>query len=330
MDSELARNQVVSLDDPRRRRGILLRLVNYFREIACWGVIEIESRKAPKSPEARKARPYLLPHAELTDHLNAGHAVKTEEPILHELREPRTDSEWARYEELRDLVEELTSTDEDLLKFFNCHSRARVLELITSDQKYAALGNRFTALGHFRDYFQYGMYPLSLVPDYSLRGGKNPPDKRVRRKKHSGKAIGRPRIYGSSPTFNIDDTDRANIDEALEERYYTSTPGSNSMMDAYYSMIYGAYCDHFSFQQGRAEPKPRLKVPSDNQFRYRAAEYDLERGFEKGQKDRLGPHRYLLEGRPLYGRAADIAKHRCVMQIDAAHIPLELLSDADH
>lgn len=324
MDSELARNQVIRLDDPRRGRGILLRLVNYFREIVCWGVIEIESRKA---------RPYLLSHAELTDRLDAGNAVRVKEPVLHKLREPHTDSEQARYEELRDLVEALTSTDDDLLKFFNCHSRARILELITSDQKYAALGNRFTALGHFRKYFEYGMYPLSLVPDYSLRGGKSPPDKpneRARRKKHSSRAIGRPRIYGSLPTFNIDHSDRANIDEALEERYYTTTTGSNSMMDAYHSMIYGAYCDHFNFIQGKAEPVVKSTVPSETQFRTRAAEYDRERGFERGQKDRLGPHRYLLEGRPLYGRAADITKHRCVMQIDAAHIPLELLSDADH
>ena len=304
-----ALNDVVKLSDPAGGRDRLIRLV-HFDDAGRIGVIELDNDLA---------LPHWIAKVELEAAFESNVAERGFDTVTKRLRRPRTEAEKRAAHEAFEFAQALVSSHLDDL--FDRHGRAAVLNAVVSGESdiRSPYATRHATLKIIRRHLQGGMHPHIHVPAYRKRGGSG-------RRILGASVIGRPPVYGTRKSFNMTEEDRAWLREAVK-KYYFGNP-HNSLRDAVDVGIGQIFATSFEIRDGVAYPVyDPAQVPSLRQARSVKDDYVKEIGYEKAEQLRKGEHRHLLTGRATEGRAADLARHQAIMQIDAAQVPIELVSE---
>jgi len=155
-----------------------------------------------------------------------------------------------------------------------------------------------TVYKYLRVYWQRGMNPNALIPDYSNSGGRG------KEKEAGEKKRGRPRKYASTVGMgiNVDETTKRTFLIAFE-KYYKTRKG-NSLTFAYEEMLKDFFVEDVYFDNG--ERKVILlgedERPSFDQFRY-WVEKQTEKDFVQTEIARKGEKNFDLKGRAMLSRS---------------------------
>lgn len=156
---------------------------------------------------------------------------------------------------------------------------------------------------YLRRYWQRGMTPNALLPDYQNSGAPG------KSRKPSDKKRGRPRRFGANPGINITPEIRQVFRVGFDRLYATPQKRRWTLRDAYDRVIADCFCDkHIDQETGRVIHLPKSDVqkagglPSFKQFQYWA---DKDHTRLDVKRKRLGNRIYDKDMRGLLGTATD-------------------------
>ncbi len=174
-----------------------------------------------------------------------------------------------------------------------------------------------TIYKYLRRYWQRGMTPNALLPDYSKSGGKG------KEKSVGGKKRGRPRKY-QADGINIDDTTKKLFRVALEKYYLNNK--KNSIPAAYNMMVKEFYAEDYYYEDGvkKVIVVDENQLPSLDQFRYW---YNKEYNVQESTIARQGRKKYEKDYRAILGSStAETTGPGSRYQIDATVGDVYLIS----
>ncbi|WP_138471785.1 Mu transposase C-terminal domain-containing protein [Poseidonocella sp. HB161398] len=265
-----------------------------------------------------KAVPICRARSELGELTAAGTVAVVDDPWIGQ-GEALTDSRATRRDEAFSLLKPLLAQQPDI---FDPRKRAPAVnshaaETGTTRQKIYRL---------LRRWWQRGMTPAALCPDYAASGapGRPKPDRGIKR--------GAPVLYGGTG-MNVDETVRTAFRKSVNEHLATkkSKNGSNGKIDI--ATCYDLCLKHhftdlvFDEASGRQKKKLREEHPSLAQFRYwLEQDNDL---FELARKRRT-PRVYDKDSRAILGTSLDeVNGPGSRYQIDATIADIYLVSRFD-
>lgn len=148
-----------------------------------------------------------------------------------------------------------------------------------------------TVYKYLRRYWQRGMTPNALLPDYSKSGGKG------KEKSVGSKKRGRPRKYRANG-INIDEATKKVFRVALEKYYLTNK--KNSIPAAYNMMVKEFYAEDHYYEDGvrKVIVADENHLPTLDQFRYW---YNKEYNIEESIIARQGRKKYEKDFRSVLG-----------------------------
>ncbi|MFD2170073.1 Mu transposase C-terminal domain-containing protein [Tumebacillus lipolyticus] len=261
--------------------------------------------------ENNTAIPFLRKVEELTDEILQGEYVKTKEdsflPYLHddvpEAHEQKRDKAW-------EIIRELVNQEPDI------YEREKRGELVHHVLKKFG-STRPTVYKNLRRYWQRGMTPNALLPDYHKSGARG-------KERAAGTAKrGRPPVYGVEG-INVDEATKKIFRIALEKYYLTTQ--KNNLTSAYQMMIKEFYAEDYYEQNGvkKVVLVDEEKLPTFGQFKYW---YNKEYGVQETQMAREGRIKYEKDHRAVLGSSlTGVHGPGSRFQIDATVADVYLIS----
>ena len=199
---------------------------------------------------------------------------------------------------------------------FNADHRGKAIKLAIVELN----ANKPTLYRLLRRYWQRGLTPNALLPDYDKCGGGG------REKATSGTKRGRPRLYGDSAGINVDEQTRG-LFRRVATRYFAE----NSNLDfsgAYHALVRWHYSSsELDEHTGRQMIVPVEDRPTLAQFRYW---FNKDNNIFQIERTRRTPRIYDKDMRALLGSSSsEVFGPGARFQIDATIADIYLVSRCD-
>ena len=281
-------NKVYQLDH------VLFRILKIYPQYLVW--IDIQSNKA---------LPELFPISELEQHVIASQAQLAHDPFS-DLSLFSVDT-GSIYQIKRDHNFAIIKRIIEHERFYDPKERAYLIEQLVQQK----IATKQTIYRLLRCYWQRGMTPNALIPQYYNSGGKGI------KKTVTEKKLGRPRIISVGTGALID----KNV-----EKLFKKVINQYLLNDKKISIKY-AYRKFLILYQEEYPDIPKTEYPSFWQFKY-FYERDFSRTFRL--KKRSPQIQYLKDNRPLLSTTnSQVSGPGSRYQIDATIADIYLISDSD-
>jgi hypothetical protein len=295
--SAVAAGDVIKLVTENRRERVLWR----DRADARLVMIDIDAPSAP---------PVIRDGAVVADWLETGAAELIADPWARSVREEAlSEAQRARRDAAWALIRPLVEAQPDVF-------RERIRASLVADVVTRTGASRFTVYRALRRFWQRGMTPNALLPDYAASGGRG------RRKAVSEKKRGRPPVYGAEG-LNVTDEVRAAFLAAVQ-RHYAKKRKINiaachrRCLDDFWGD------DVVDPETGKQKIIHRTPHPSLRQFRYW---FEKENDVYALERKRRTPRVFDKETRPLLSTSrAEVMGPGDRYQIDATIADVYLVS----
>ena len=316
----LARNDLLqAAGEPARRIRILWLFAPQNKVVT----IDVDSATALPEIGALESLVKTVEVAEWQLMATDPYQVIVREAAVKPIHKSKRDHAWR-------LIGDLVAKEPDIFRsqFRGKEVRRIVEQARASDDRTINRATRRQIYHYLRRYWQRGMTPNALLPDYRNSGAPG------KSRNTSDKKRGRPKQFGSTPGVNVTPEIRQVFRVGFNRCYATTRKRKWTLRDAYDKIIQDFFCEkHIDPETGRVWHEPKEDVlkagglPSFKQFQYWADKDHTRLDVKRG---RVGEREYDKDLRGLIGTAtAEVLGPGDRYLIDATIADTYLLSRID-